>query len=177
MIFIETKLPGVFIVELQLLEDNRGFFGRSFCCHEFAERGLSPKVSQCNISFNRDAGTLRGMHYQAAPHAEEKLIRCNRGSSYDVIVDLRRELPTYKQWIALELTEDNRRMIYIPKGCAHGFQTLTDNTEIFYQMSEFYHPESARGVRWNDPSFGIYWPIGDRAILSDRDRDWPDYSE
>jgi dTDP-4-dehydrorhamnose 3,5-epimerase len=177
MIFIETKLPGVFIVELQRLEDDRGFFGRSFCRQEFAERGLNPEVAQCNISFNRDAGTLRGMHYQAAPHAEEKVVRCTRGSLYDVIVDLRTESPTYKQWIAVELTGENRRMLYIPKGFAHGFQTLVDNTEIFYQMSEFYHPESACGVRWNDPAFGIQWPIGDRVILSDRDRYWPDYSE
>jgi dTDP-4-dehydrorhamnose 3,5-epimerase len=177
MIFIETKLPGVFIVEVQRLEDDRGFFGRSFCRREFAGRGLNPEVAQCNISFNRDTGTLRGMHYQAAPHAEEKVVRCTRGSLYDVIVDLRTESPTYKQWIAVELTGENRRMLYIPKGFAHGFQTLVDNTEIFYQMSEFYHPESACGVRWNDPAFGIQWPIEDRVILSDRDRYWPDYSE
>lgn len=176
MIFRETKLPGAFIIEVQRLEDDRGFFGRSFCRHEFVERGLNPEVAQCNISFNRDAGTLRGMHYQVAPHAEGKVVRCTRGSLYDVIVDLRRASPTFKQWIALELTEDNCLMLYIPKGFAHGFQTLTYNTEIFYQMSEFYHPESARGIRWNDPAFGIQWPAGDRAILSDRDRNWPDYT-
>ncbi|MBE9546390.1 MAG: dTDP-4-dehydrorhamnose 3,5-epimerase [Proteobacteria bacterium] len=177
MIFRETKLSGAFIIEVQRLEDDRGFFGRSFCCNEFTEMGLNPDVAQCNISFNRDAGTLRGMHYQAAPHAEEKLVRCTRGGLYDVIVDLRRESPTFKQWIALELTEDNCRMLYIPKGFAHGFQALADNTEIFYQMSEFYHPESVCGVRWNDPVFGIQWPAKGQAILSDRDRNWPDYRD
>jgi len=176
MIFKETKLPGAFIIEVQRLEDDRGFFGRSFCRREFIERGLNPDVAQCNISLNRDAGTLRGMHYQAAPHAEEKVVRCTRGSLYDVIVDLRREAPTFKQWIAIELTEDNCRMLYVPKGFAHGFQTLSNNTEVFYQMSEFYHPESSRGVRWNDPAFGIQWPEGGRAILSERDRSWADYT-
>jgi dTDP-4-dehydrorhamnose 3,5-epimerase len=175
MIFTETKLKGAFIVELQRLEDDRGFFGRTFCRNEFAGRGLNPEVAQCNISFNRCAGTLRGMHYQSAPHAEDKLIRCTRGKLYDVVVDLRRESPTFKQWFALELTGDNRRMLYIPKGCAHGFLSLEDNTEVFYQMSEFYHPESACGVRWDDPVFGIQWPSGVQAILSERDRHWPDY--
>jgi dTDP-4-dehydrorhamnose 3,5-epimerase len=175
MIFRETKISGAFIIEVQCLEDERGFFGRSFCRNEFAERGLNPEVAQCNISLNRCAGTLRGMHYQDAPHAEEKLIRCTRGSLYDVVVDLRRESPTHKQWLALELSADHWRMLYIPKGCAHGFLTLADNTEIVYQMSEFYHPESGRGVRWNDPAFGIEWPQRNRVMMSDRDRSWPDY--
>lgn len=175
MIFRETKLPGAFVIEVQRLEDDRGFFGRSFCRHEFVNHGLNLDVAQCNLSFNRNAGTLRGMHYQAAPHAEDKLIRCTRGSLYDVIIDLRRDSPTFRQWVAVELTDENRHMLYIPKGFAHGFQTLIDNTEIFYQMSEFYHPESVRGVRWNDPIFGIQWPAVDMAILSDRDRNWPDY--
>ena len=177
MIFNETKLPGAFIIEATRLEDERGFFGRTFCRNEFAGRGLNPNLAQCNISFNRDAGTLRGMHYQSAPHAEDKLIRCTKGKLYDVIVDLRRESATFKQWIAVELTEENRLMLYVPKGCAHGFQTLEDNTEVFYQMSEFYHPDSACGVRWNDPAFGIQWPETDRVILSDRDRVWPDYTD
>ncbi len=177
MLFRETKLPGAFVIEVQRLEDDRGFFGRSFCRQEFIVQGLNPDVSQCSISFNRKAGTLRGMHYQAAPHPEDKLIRCTRGSLYDVIIDLRRDSPTFRQWTALELKGDNYRMLYVPKGCAHGFQTIEDNTEVFYQMSEFYHPESARGVRWNDPAFGIQWPMEGRVILSDRDRDWPDYSE
>lgn len=175
MFFSETKLPGAFVIEPQRLEDERGFFNRSFCRREFAVRGLNPDVAQCNVSFNRDAGTLRGMHYQVAPHAEDKLIRCTRGTLYDVIVDLRRESPTFTQWIALELTGDNGRMLYVPKGCAHGFQTLEDDTEVFYQMSEFYHAESARGVRWNDPAFGIEWPAGVELIISERDRNWPDY--
>jgi len=177
MIFSETKLSGAFIIEVKRLEDERGFFGRSFCRLEFEEHGLNPFVAQCNISFNRDAGTLRGMHYQAAPHAEEKLVRCTRGALYDVIIDLRPESPTFKQWVSLELTEENCRMLYIPKGFAHGFQTLVDETEIFYQMSAFYHPDSGRGVRWNDPAFGIQWPETDRVILSDRDRVWPDYTD
>lgn len=177
MIFSETKLPGAFIIEIQRLEDERGFFGRSFCSLEFEERGLNPFVAQCNVSFNRDAGTLRGMHFQAAPHAEEKLVRCTRGALYDVIIDLRPESPSFKRWVSLELTEDNGRMLYIPKGFAHGFQTLADKTEIFYQMSAFYHPDSGRGVRWNDPAFGIQWPETDRVILSDRDRLWPDYTD
>lgn len=175
MIFSETKLQGAFIIEVQRLVDDRGFFGRSFCRNEFLNRGLNPEVAQCSISFNRDAGTLRGMHYQMAPHAEDKVVRCTRGSLYDVIVDLRLDSPTLRQWVAVELTGDNRRMLYIPKGFAHGFQTLIDNTEIFYQISEIYHSESARGVRWNDPAFGIQWPERERAILSDRDRTWPNY--
>lgn len=175
MIFKETKLSGAFVIEVQRLEDDRGFFGRSFCRQEFIARGLNPDVAQCSISFNRKAGTLRGMHYQTAPHAEDKLISCTRGKLYDVIVDLRRESPTFKKWIALDLTGDNRLMLYVPKGCAHGFQTFEDNTEVFYQMSEFYHAESARGVRWNDPAFGIQWPAGVQVILSERDRNWPDY--
>jgi dTDP-4-dehydrorhamnose 3,5-epimerase len=176
MFFNETKLPGAFVIEPQRLEDERGFFSRSFCRHEFAQRGLNPDVAQCNISFNRDAGTLRGMHYQEAPHMEDKLIRCTRGRLHDVIVDLRRESSTFTQWIAVELTGDNGRMLYVPKGCAHGFQTLEDNTEVFYQMSEFYHAESARGVRWDDPAFGIEWPAEVELIISERDRNWPDYS-
>ncbi|MEW6333001.1 MAG: dTDP-4-dehydrorhamnose 3,5-epimerase [Thermodesulfobacteriota bacterium] len=175
MIFRETRLPGVFVIELQRLEDERGFFSRSFCRREFAHRGLNPDVAQCNISVNREAGTLRGMHYQEAPHAEDKLVRCTRGSLYDVIVDLRRDSPTFTEWFALELAADGGRMLYVPKGCAHGFQTLEDDTEVFYQMSAFYQPEAARGVRWNDPAFGIQWPAGTRVILSDRDRNWPDY--
>jgi dTDP-4-dehydrorhamnose 3,5-epimerase len=175
MMFRETKLSGAFVLEVQRLDDDRGFFGRTFCRNEFAGRGLNPDVAQCNISYNRDAGTLRGMHYQSAPHAEDKLIRCTRGKLYDVIVDLRRESPTFKQWVAVELTGENRLMLYVPKGCAHGFLTLEDHTEVCYQMSEFYHPESSRGVRWDDPAFKIQWPSGVRAILSERDRNWPDY--
>lgn len=159
MVFTETKLKGAFIIEPEFLRDERGFFARTWCRQEFTSHGLNPRLVQCNISFNRRKGTLRGMHYQATPHAEAKLVRCTRGSIYDVIIDLRPESPTFKQWAASELTESNRLMLYIPEGFAHGFQTLEDDTEVFYQMSEFYHPESARGIRWDDPAFLITWPL------------------
>ena len=175
MIFTETKLKGVFIIQPEKLEDERGFFARTWCQLEFAEHGLNPRVVQCSISFNRKRGTLRGMHYQIAPYQETKIIRCTRGAIYDVIIDLRPDSPTFTQWIAVELTHENRQMIYIPGGFAHGFQTLADNTEIFYQISEFYAPEYAQGVRWNDPAFGIQWPE-DHRILSDRDSNYPDFT-
>jgi dTDP-4-dehydrorhamnose 3,5-epimerase len=159
MVFTETKLQGAFLIAPEFLRDERGFFARTWCQHEFTSHGLNARLVQCNISFNRSKGTLRGMHYQAAPHAEAKLVRCTRGSIYDVIIDLRPDSPTFKQWAASELTESNRLMLYIPEGFAHGFQTLEDDTEVFYQMSEFYHPESARGIRWDDPAFFITWPI------------------
>ncbi len=168
MIFSETKLAGAFIIEPERLEDERGFFARTWCQREFEAHGLNPRLVQCSISFNRKKATLRGMHYQVAPYEEAKLVRCTRGAIYDVIVDLRPESPTFKQWVGVELTVENRRMLYIPEGVAHGFQTLADNTEVFYQMSEFYHPESARGVRWDDPEFGIEWPMTPTAI-SDKD--------
>jgi len=174
MNFKETTLGGAFVIEVQAFEDERGFFGRTFCRHEFSMHGLNVTIAQCNTSFNRHSGTLRGMHYQLAPHGEDKLVRCTRGKLYDVIVDLRRESRTFKQWFAIELTAENRLMLYVPKGVAHGFLTLEDNTEIHYQMSEFYHPESAGGVRWNDPAFNIQWPES-QPILADRDRNWPDY--
>src|SRR6266487_3389064 len=158
MIFIETTLKGAFIIEPERLEDERGFFARSFCRKEFEDHGLNPNLVQCSISFNKKKGTLRGMHYQISPHAEAKLVRCTMGAIYDVIIDLRPHLPTFKQWIAVELTAENRQMLYIPEGFAHGFQTLTDNTEVYYQMSQFYYPEYSRGVRWDDPAFGIVWP-------------------
>lgn len=171
MIFIETKLKGAFIIEPEPLEDERGFFARTFDQKEFEAHGLNPRVAQCNISFNKKKGTLRGMHYQIAPYEEAKLVRCTKGAIYDVIIDLRPESPTFKQWIAVELTAENRRMLYAPEGVAHGFQTLEDNTEVFYMMSEFYHPECARGVRWNDPAFGIEWPIKEKTVSS-KDNSW-----
>lgn len=174
MIFTETKLKGAFIIEPEPLEDERGFFARTFDQKEFEAHGLSPRVVQCNISFNKKKGTLRGMHYQIAPYQEAKLVCCTKGTIYDVIIDLRKDSPTLKQWIAVELTAENRRMLYIPEEFAHGFQTLEDNTEVFYQMSEFYHPESAKGVRWNDPAFEIVWP-DDIRVISDRDRQYPDF--
>ncbi len=172
MIFVEIKLKGAFIIEPERLEDERGFFARTFDKKEFEACGLNTRWVQCNISFNKKKGTLRGMHYQAAPYQETKLVRCTMGALYDVIIDLRPDSPTFKQWMGVELTAENRRMLYIPKGFAHGFQTLLDDTEIFYQMSEFYHPECARGVRWDNAAFLIKWPIAS-PIVSDRDRAYP----
>lgn len=174
MILKETKLKGAYIIELQPIEDERGFFARTFCQKEFVANGLNPKLVQCSISYNKRKGTLRGMHYQVAPMAEAKLVRCTRGAIYDVIIDLRHESPTYCEWIAAELNVDNHRMIYIPAGFAHGFQTLMDDTEVFYQMSEFYAPECARGVRWDDPAFGIVWP-DDKSIISEKDMNYSFY--
>ena len=176
MRFVGTKVNGVYVIEIEKKEDERGFFARTFCQQEFEAHGLNPRTVQCSASFNRKKGTLRGMHYQVAPHAETKVVRCIAGAIYDVAVDLRPSSPTYKQWTALELSGHNRLSIYIPAGCAHGFQTLADNTEVYYQISEFYHPESARGVRWNDPAFGIQWPYEECRTLSERDGAYPDYA-
>jgi len=176
MIFHETRLSGVFEVHLEPSSDDRGFFARSWCQREFESRGLKPKVVQCNVSFNAKKGTLRGIHYQAAPHAEAKLVRCTKGAIYDVVVDLRPQLPTFRKWIGVLLTATNRHMLYVPEGCGHGFLTLEDETEVFYQMSEFYHPELARGVRWDDPAFQIVWP--DKVeVISERDRTYPNFEE
>jgi dTDP-4-dehydrorhamnose 3,5-epimerase len=174
MIFAKIGVPGAFVIDLERREDERGFFARSWCRAEFDEQGLNPRLVQCSVSFNKKRGTLRGMHYQAQPYEEAKLVRCTRGAVYDVIVDLRADSPAYLRWEAVELTEDNHRMLYVPEGCAHGFQSLEDGTEIFYQMSETYRPEYARGVRWNDPSFGIRWPEEER-IISARDNGYPDF--
>ena len=171
MIFSETELKGAFVIDPELLKDDRGFFARIFCVNEFRNRGLVTKYVQCNISFNLKKGTLRGMHYQAKPHEEVKLVQCIKGSIYDVIIDLRKDSPTFRKWITVELTERNHRMFYIPEGFAHGFQTLEDNTEVFYQMAEFYSPEYAWGVRWDDPVFNISWPLN-AVILSDRDKSY-----
>ncbi|MDD4601159.1 MAG: dTDP-4-dehydrorhamnose 3,5-epimerase [Negativicutes bacterium] len=171
MKFIETVVKGAFIVEIKMLEDERGFFARSFCQNEFNELGLDMCTAQCNISFNNRKGTLRGMHYQDVPHQEAKLVRCTKGAIYDVIIDLRPDSSTYKQWCAIELTENNYRQIYIPKGCAHGFQTLTNNAEVFYQMSDFYYPEFSKGIRWNDPAFKIEWPLL-AVTISERDKNY-----
>ena len=175
MIFTETSLKGAFIIELERIEDARGFFARTWCQKEFEAHGLSTRLVQCNVSFNKKPGTLRGMHYQTTPHEEAKLVRCTSGVIYDAIIDLRPESPTYLQWIGAELTADNRRMLYVPENFAHGYQTLTHDTEIFYQVSQFYSPESERGVRWNDPAFGIEWPETENIIVSEKDKDWPDY--
>jgi len=168
MIFTETKLKGAFIVDLESIEDERGFFARTWCSKEFKAHGLNPDLVQCNTSFNKKRGTLRGMHYQTAPYEEAKLIRCTMGAIYDVIIDIRKESKTYMQWFACELTAENRKMLYVPEGFAHGFQTLKDDTEVFYQMSTFYYPECAKGIRWDDPAFSIDWPIA-KKIISERD--------
>lgn len=168
MRFIETKLKGAYLVELEPAKDERGFFARSWCKKEFEQYGLSSNLVQCNISFNKKKGTIRGMHYQIEPYNETKLVRCTMGSVYDVIIDLRMNSSTYKEWIAVELNAINKKMIYIPFGFAHGFQTLEDNTEVFYQMSEFYQPDYARGIRWDDPAFNIKWPIR-HSIISYKD--------
>jgi dTDP-4-dehydrorhamnose 3,5-epimerase len=174
MIFTETTLKGAFLIEPERRRDERGFFARTWCQSEFAAAGLQTDWVQCNISFNKERGTLRGMHYQAPPYEEAKLVRCTMGAVYDVIIDLRTDSPTYRQWLAAELTSDNRLMLFIPKGFAHGFQTLTDEAEVFYQMSQFYAPEYARGVRWDDPAFKISWPA-EKCIISGQDRNFPDF--
>lgn len=174
VIFVETKLAGVFIIEPEKFEDERGFLARTWSRREFAERGLNPKLVECNLSFNISKGTLRGMHYQSEPFAQAKLVRCTAGAIYDVAVDLRPDSATFKNWEAVELTAENRRMFYIPEGCAHGFQTLEDSTEVFYQMSEVYAPDYARGVRWNDPAFGVEWPPAKRIIIV-RDNSYGDW--
>jgi dTDP-4-dehydrorhamnose 3,5-epimerase len=175
MRFIETKLKGAFIIEPEKLEDERGFFARSFCRNEFKEHGLNDNLAQCNISFNKSKGTMRGMHLQVPPKAEAKLVRCTMGAIYDVIVDLQKDSSTYKKHIGVTLTPENRKMLYVPEGFVHGFITLEDNTEVFYQMSEFYAPEFTIGYRWNDPAFNIDWPI-EVKVISDRDRDYPDFT-
>jgi dTDP-4-dehydrorhamnose 3,5-epimerase len=175
VIFHAAPLPGVFIVEPERREDQRGFFARTWCQREFAEAGLNADLVQISVSFNRRRGTLRGMHYQAAPHAEVKLVRCTRGAIWDVALDLRPGSPKFLQHFGLELSADNCTALYIPEGVAHGFQTLVPDTEILYQMSEFYAPAAARGVRYDDPAFGIRWPIA-HPVLLERDRAYADFS-
>jgi dTDP-4-dehydrorhamnose 3,5-epimerase len=174
MIFTETKIKGVYIIEPELLTDERGFFARTFCKEEFEKLGLDTSIVQCNLSYNKKKGTLRGMHYQDQPYEEAKIVSCTRGSIYDVVVDLRKDSQTYLKWAAQELSDENYKIMYIPKGCAHGFQTLKDNTVVFYQMTEFFHSEFAQGVRWDDPVFGIQWPTG-KKIISKKDNQFPEY--
>ena len=175
MRFEELNLSGAFLIEPEPKTDERGFFARSWCRREFETHGIRCDWMQCNISFNARRGTLRGLHYQAAPWAEAKLVRCTMGAIYDVIVDLRPDSPTHGRWAAVELTAENRRMLYIPEGFAHGFQTLTDDAEVFYQMSQEYHAEAARGLRWNDAVLAIEWPDPQQAILSATDRNYLDF--
>jgi dTDP-4-dehydrorhamnose 3,5-epimerase len=178
VIFTPLSLQGAYLIELEPKTDNRGFFARTWCAREFQEHGLSADFVQFNVSYNAKRGVLRGMHYQAPPHDETKVIRCTMGAIYDVIVDVRRASPTYKQWLSVELTAQNRRSLYVPGGFAHGFQTLADDSEVFYQMSAYFEPESARGIRWDDPAFAFAWPI-DNPILNEADakrQSWQDNS-
>ena len=176
MIFTETKLKGAFVIEPERHEDERGFFARVWDSKEFAKKGLARKIVQQSISFNKQKGTLRGMHWQARPHEENKLVHVTRGKIYDVIIDMRRDSGTYKKYFAVELSGENRAMLWVPKGLAHGFLTLEDNTEVFYQMSEFYSPEHARGVRFDDPAFNVSWPE-EVMVISERDKTYPDFTQ
>lgn len=175
MEFTPIRIPGACVIEPKRIADERGFFARLWCERELAEHGLDPTVRQTNIGVSRYRGTLRGLHFQRAPHAEAKLIRCPRGAILDVMVDLRPESPTYREWYATELTQDNHRALYVPPGCAQGYMTLADDTEIYYHTSAFYAPEAASGVRWDDPAFGIEWPM-EPAVISEADRNWADFS-
>ena len=174
MRFEQSPLPGAFVVDLDRKDDERGFFARTFCHDEFAEHGLVADYAQSSVSFNKRKGTLRGMHFQKKPHEETKLVRCTMGAIYDVIVDLRPGSPTQTRWFGIELSAVNRRAFYVPKGFAHGFITLADESEVLYQISTQFHPESAAGVRWNDPAFTIEWPL-EAVVMSGRDRSYPDY--
>src|SRR5215212_10255934 len=171
MKFIETKLAGAFLIEPQLFEDERGFFTRTFSQREFLQHGCNPELLECNVSFNKRAGTLRGMHFQMTPYAQAKLVRCTAGAIWDAIIDLRPSSPTLRQWVGVELTARNHRGLYIPEGFAHGFITLADETEVFYQMGGVYNAGASRGVRWNDPAFGIEWPRP-ISVINDRDANY-----
>jgi dTDP-4-dehydrorhamnose 3,5-epimerase len=174
MIFNETRLKGSYLIELEQQKDNRGFFARTWCQSEFKAHGLNSNLAQASISYNASRGTLRGMHYQVAPYREAKLVRCTRGAIYDVIIDLREASPTRGEWFGVELSAGNYRSLYVPEGFAHGFLTLEDDAEVTYLVSEFFHPEFALGVRYNDPAFDIRWPFEVR-VISEKDKRWPDY--
>lgn len=173
MIFTETRLQGAYLIDLEPIADERGFFARSWCRREFEQHGLKTDLAQCNLSFNHHKGTVRGMHFQLAPHREVKLVRCIRGAIYDVIVDLRSESPTFKSWAGVELNAENRRMFYVPEGFAHGYQAMVENSEVFYLTTQFYQPDAERGCRWNDPAFAIQWPL-EVTQISNKDKGYPD---
>jgi len=175
MHFSATTLAGVVLVDPEPKEDQRGFFARTFCREEFRANGLMDRIEQSSVSFNRWRGTLRGMHFQAAPHAEIKLVGCIQGRIFDVALDVRRDSPTFGQWFGIELSAENLRMLCLPPGIAHGFQTLEDATAVSYHISEAFHPECSRGVRWNDPKVAIRWPLSEDLVISERDRTWPDW--
>ena len=174
MKFVPLPMQGAYVIEPEPIADERGLFARTFCREEFAKIGLNPNLVQCNISFNKRKGTLRGMHYQIKPHEETKLVRCTNGSIYDVIIDLRPDSSTFKNWVGVELSAENRKSIYVPEGFAHGFLTLSDESEVFYQMSEFFHSKCVAGVRWDDTAFSILWPAT-ASVVSDRDRSYLDF--
>lgn len=175
MIFTETKLKGVFVIQAEKIEDERGFFARMWCEKEFKAHGLSPNLAQISVAFNKKKGTIRGMHYQKPPHEEAKLVYCTKGKIYDVVVDLRPASKTFKDWFSIEIQSTDYKIVYVPRGCAHGYQTLEDNTDVIYQMSTFFMPEYYAGVRWNDPAFKIKWPYPDDVITSKKDRDYLDF--
>ena len=176
MIFQKTKLKGAYVIEIDPIKDKRGFFARTFCQREFKKHGLIFNIVQSSLSYNKKKGTLRGMHYQAAPYAEKKIVSCIRGKIYDVVIDLRPNSITYCQWLAIELSDKDFNMLYIPEGFAHGFQTLSVDAIVFYQISQFYKPQNARGVRWNDPTFNIKWPKINQCIMSATDKGYPNFN-
>lgn len=175
MQFFETEVNDAYIIDLDKHEDDRGYFARAWCKSEFEDMGLKSSIAQCNLSFNYKKGTLRGMHYQATPYEEVKMVRCTHGKILDVIIDLRKNSSTYMQWIGVELSAENNKMLYVPEGFAHGYQTLEDNSVVHYQVTEFYHPGSEQGIRWNDPAFELKFPL-EITVISDKDSSHPDYS-
>lgn len=176
MKFSKTEINDVYIINIDIKNDERGYFVRTYCKKEFAKRDISMNMKQANMAYNKNKYTLRGLHYQKAPYSEKKLIRCVRGCLWDVIIDLRPESSTFRQWMGLELRDDIPVMLYVPDGCAHGYQTITDDTEVLYMVSEFYSPEFERGIRFNDPAFNISWKSTDNIVISDKDKNWPDFS-
>ena len=176
MIFAETRLKGIFVIELKKIEDDRGFFARAWCRKEFEEHGLNPNFVQANNALSHRKNTLRGLHFQVAPDEEAKLIRCIQGAIFDVVVDLRPASSTYKQWFGIELSMENRKMLYVSENFAHGYVSLKDNTEVFYLVSHYYSPDSEKGYCWDDPAFGIQWPVRKDLIVSEKDRQWPMFS-
>lgn len=176
MIFEELPLGGAYVIHLQKYKDERGSFARAWCSREFESQGLKSQMVQANAAYNIRKGTLRGMHYQLSSHAEAKLLRCIRGAVYDVMIDLRPDSPTYRSWHGVELNDRSHKMVYVPEGFAHGYMTLADHTEVFYQVSEFYAPDAERGIRWNDPCFNIQWPVMENMIISEKDKNWPDFA-
>ncbi len=175
MIFSESRVSGAYLIDVERHSDRRGFFARAWCKAEFEAAGLKTDFVQANIAFNIEKGTVRGLHYQVTPHSEAKLVHCTRGAIYDVIVDLRADSPSYHQWLGVELTSENHRMLYVPEGCAHGYQTLTDDSEVFDLVTQLYAPDVERGIRYDDPAFHIEWPE-EVQIISDKDRSWAGYS-